>query len=234
MTNYHSANWQPMDSMTSFYICSNSTTKLIGNDSIEIEYLGILQKDENLVIQNESDKAIFTLLTNKNYGLFKSNDTTLPKDIYFVTNQLTKNSEAIIKYRLGNIKPIEPDRKITVYFKSNIDSTKATNWINEFKKNSFVDSTYFLSKESALNNWSKDSDTTWKSFLEENPLPSSVDIFIKQSYFDTTFIHNLEADIMKSIVVSEVSYSTLMNTESLKEINQLMNNVYLIRIKPKE
>ncbi len=227
-------NWKVIDSTTSFYICSNSDTKLIGNDSIEIEYLGTLQKDDNIVVQREADKVIFSVFTNTKLGRFKFSDTTLSKDIYFVTNQLTKNSEAIIKYNLGNIKPPEPDRIITVYFKNNTDSINATKWINEFKINPFVDSTYYLSNEAALRNWSRDVDSTWQSFVKDNPLPTSVDIFIKQSFYNTNFIRNLKAEIMKSNVVSDVTYISEMTTESLKQFNQILTNKYLIRIKAKE
>jgi hypothetical protein len=125
-TDYHSISWQAIDSITSFYLCSNSDTKLTSKDFIEIEYLGTLQKDENILVQKEADKAILSLLTNSQFGRFKFSDTTLPKNIRYVFDQLTTKSEATIKINLGNIKPIEFDKKITVYFKPNIDSTTAT------------------------------------------------------------------------------------------------------------
>jgi hypothetical protein len=227
-------NWKAIDSTTSFYICTNSDTKLIGNDFIEIEYLGILQTDDNVVIQREADNAIFSLFTNIKFGRFKISDTTLSKDIRFVITLLTQKSVATLKYNLGNIKPLEPDRKITVYFKSNIDSTKATKWINEIKAKPFVDSTYYLSKEAALRNWSKDVDSTWQSFLKDNPLPTSVDIYIKRSFFDTIFVRNLKEEFMKSNVVSEVTYSSVTTTESLNGLNQMLTNTYLIRLKAGE
>lgn len=234
ITDYHSVNWQVIDSTTSFYICSNSTIKLIANDFIEIEYLGTLQNKENIVIQREADNPIFSLFTNTKFGKFKMSDTTLPKDIRFVITQLTQKSVATIKFNLGNIKPIEPDRKITVYFKNNIDSIKATKWINEIKAKPFVDSTYYLSKEAALRNWSKDVDSTWQSFLQDNPLPTSVDIFIKKNFFDTIFIRNLKSEFMKSNVVSDATYSSITTTESLKGLNQMLTNTYLIRVKARE
>jgi hypothetical protein len=234
-TDYHSISWQAIDSITSFYLCSNSNTKLTSKDFIEIEYLGTLQKDENILVQKEADKAILSLLTNSQFGRFKFSDTTLAKNIRYVFDQLTTKSEATIKINLGNIQPIEFNKKITVYFKPNIDSTTATKWINEIKTKPFVDSTYYISKDAALKSWTKDlNDSTWVKFLDNNPLPTSVDIFIRPTYFDTIFIRILKEELMKSNPVSDVVYSNIMVQENLNEFTQMLTNTYLIRVRPKE
>ena len=234
-TDYHSINWQPVDSTTSFYLYSNSDTKLISTDLVDIEYLGTLQKDENLIIQKENDKQMLSLLTNAKFGQFRFSDSTLPKEIRYVLNQLTKKSVATIKINLANIKPIEFDKKITVYFRNGIDSTEATKWINEIKIKPFVDSTYYLSRDAALKSFTKDlNDSTWFTLLKNNPLPTSVDIFIKPIYFDTIFIRKLKEDLMKSKSVSDVVYANNLAQENLKEVNQMLTSIYLIRVRPKE
>jgi hypothetical protein len=234
-TDYHSIRWQSIDSITSFYLCSNSDTKLNSNDFVEIEYLGTLQKDDNILVQKEGDKAILLLLTNSNFGRFKLSDTTLSKNIRYVIDQLTTKSEATIKICLGNFKLIEFDKKITVYFKNNIDSTTAIKWINEIKTKPYVDSTYYISKDAALESFSKDlTDSTWLTFLKNNPLPTSVDIFIKPSYFDTIFIRKLKDELMKSNPVSDIVFSNNTAQENLNEFTQMLTNTYLIRIRPKE
>ena len=232
---YHAINWQPVDSITSFYLCSGSDTQLTSTDFVDIEYLGVLQKDENLIIQKDTDKAILSILTNAKFGRFNVNDTTLPKGIRFVLHQLMKKSKATIKYNLGKKKPFEPAEKIAVYFKDNIDSVAAAKWINGIKTKSFVDSTYYLSKDAALRNWSKDQgDSSWMAILKNNPLPSSVDIYIKARYYNAAFIRSLKEEFLKSTIVSDVAYSNVLIEENVKAFNEMLTNTYLIRIKPEE
>lgn len=229
-TDYHSINWEIIDSTTSYFICSNSDTILNPRDFINIEYLGNLQKDENLVIQRETDIAYFALFKNVKFGRVNINDTSLPKDIRFVLNRLTKNGEATIKYDWGNNQFLPPDRIITVFFKNNVDSIAAGKWIDGIKRKPFVDSAIYLSKDAALSKWSNEEDSNFISFLGYNPLPTSVDFFIKANRFDTAFIHGLKEELMKSAVVSDIRYRGPI-AENLKEFNKWLSTSFLIRVK---
>ena len=234
-TDYNSIDWQPIDSTTSFYLCSNSDTKLTSADLVDIEYLGTLQKGDKIIIQKEDDKAFLSLFLNAKFGQVKFGDTTLPKDILYVINQLTKKSEATLKFSFGNIRPVLFDKKVTVYFKSGTDSTTATKFVNEIKVKPYVDSTYYLSNDAATAGFTKDlNDSTWLKFLDANPIPASVEIFIKQSYFDTIFIRKLGEELMKSNIVSEVQQPNNLAKENLKVLNQIFTNTYLVRVRPKE
>lgn len=228
--NYQSINWQEIDSKTSFYICSNSEKKPDTKGLIEIQYLGILENGDNTVKYLEADKEMFALFSNIPLGQFNISDTTLPINIRCVLNQLTRKSEATVKYNMGNIKPNKPEKRIIVYFKKNIDSITAATWITNLNTRPYVDSTYYLSKDAALSNWSKE-DTTWKSLLIENPLPSSVDVFIKPDFVDSSFIRKLKDELRESILVSEITNSSSLSENDLKEINDFLMNPYLIRIK---
>lgn len=232
VVNYQSANWQVIDSTLSFYICPNSGKILNETDSIEIEYLGISQESEDKVIRSESDKTYFSLLTNSRFGRFKYGDTTLSGEIRNIIKQMSKESVATIKYTLTDKKTFEPERRVTVYFKDNTDSAEAIKWINKIQTIPFIDSTIFLSKDAALKDFMNNmGDTSFLSVLTSNPLPSSVDLFIKSSHFDTTLIRKLKIDLMKSDIVSSVIHSSFQTAEKLKAIYQMLTNIYLIRIK---
>lgn len=234
ITDYHSIDWQTIDSTTSFYICPNTAPPLAATDFVEIEYSGTLQTGDNLIVKKEADTGVLSLLTNAKFGSFRFNDTTLPKYLRHVIGLLTKKSAATIRIKFGNIAPIEFDKKITVYFKDNIDSSAAAKWINEIKQKPFVDSTYYISKETALKNWNKEAGDDWQSILEVNPLPTSVEIFIKPSFFEKGFIKNLKEDLMKSTSVSQVVYANILGEGDLTEFNRLLSQTYLLRVKPKE
>ncbi len=234
--NYQSIKWQEIDSKTSFYICSKSETKVVSVNLVDIQYLGIFEDGNNALKYTETDKAMFSLFANIPLGRFTVSDTTLPANIRYVLNQLTKKSEATLKYNLGNIQPNKPEQKLIIYFKDDVDSTTATKWINNLKAKSFVDSTDYLSKDAALRNWSAQdtSYNSYKSLLKDNPLPSSVDVFIKPDFVDTSFIRRLKDELRESRLVSEISNSNTLSEDDLKEVNQIFSKPYLIRIKSVE
>ena len=228
---YRSIKWQVIDSNTSFFICSNSKIKLLAKGSVQIEYLGTLEKGGNTVTRQNFDELFLSTLLNEQFGRFKYSDTTLPKDIRFVIKQLTQEAVATIKYSFENIKPVEPQRQIIVYFKENIDSTKASKWIAAFKTKPFVDSTYYLSKKVAARHFSAAGDSTWRSFLKDNPMPTSVDIFVKRDLFNVSSLPELKVEIMKSEIVSDVSFSGMKTDEDSKAFNQMLGKTYLISVK---
>jgi len=64
--------------------------------------------------------------------------------------------------------------------------------------------------------------------LNDNPLPSSVDIFIKPGHLDSTLILNLKKELMKLNAVSDVVYPHRLMREDFEAM------AFLIRIKSVE
>jgi cell division transport system permease protein len=48
----------------------------------------------------------------------------------------------------------------------------------------YVKSAEFVSKEKAIEKWNTENDTTWKKFITNNPLPESIDFYVKADYMD--------------------------------------------------
>ena len=223
--------WQEIDSTTSYHLCSNSTTKIDSKDSIEIEYLGTLIKGENILIQNEQEEAVFLMFKKIQLGKFNCNDTSINKDIRFLIEKLTKNSNALIKIKLNDFTPNEIDKRITVYFKNNSDSIKEICWINEIKAKPFVDSVNYVSKSEALKNFTQDlNDGTWLNFMKDNPLPTSVEIFINPNYYNTTFVKKLKIEFEQLNFVNEAIYSNLISEQITSRISEILSKEYFIRV----
>jgi hypothetical protein len=231
--NYLSTNWSAIDSTKSFFICSNSSKAITNKSFIDIEYLGTLKPDENIVLQKDAEKKLFSLFTNLVFGRFSAVDKTLPSEINYVLKKMTENSTAIMKYDFASIKPFKAERKLAIYFKDNIDSAEAAIWVNKIRSEPFIDSTRYISKEEASKILSEDI-SDWQSVISENPIPSSVNLFIKESSYDSSFIVTLKNRLLRDNAISDVIYSDLISKEMLQELNLMLTKKYLVKLVTKE
>ena len=97
-------------------------------------------------------------------------------------------------------------RKTGDYVKENI---QVHAWLNPNAQKKKIDSlqTYiksipyvrnveYVTTEMAIQKWNKDNDTTWKKFLDENPLPESIDFYIKSAYVQKDSLDVLSLDLL--------------------------------------
>lgn len=54
----------------------------------------------------------------------------------------------------------------------------------------------YVTKEMAIQKWNKDNDSTWKKFIDANPLPESIDFYIKADYVQKDSLNALSMDLM--------------------------------------
>jgi cell division transport system permease protein len=68
----------------------------------------------------------------------------------------------------------------------------------------------YVTKEKAVQKWNTQNDTTWKKFLDNNPLPESIDFFVKANYMDKDSLASLGNYLQTNYhgVVSEFQYPT--------------------------
>lgn len=111
-------------------------------------------------------------------------------------------------------------RKTGDYFKENIqvhtylnrDASKKridslTEYIKSFKYTNKVE---YVNKKMAIARWNKENDTTWKMFLNNNPLPESIDFYVKATYVNQDSLDVLSNDLQSSFpgVISEFQFPT--------------------------
>ncbi len=89
---------------------------------------------------------------------------------------------------------------------------------------SYAKDVEYVTKEIAIQKWNAENDTLWKNFIENNPLPESVDFYVKANYVNRDSLQRLEDAInaMYPSVMSELQYPkdavTVVNSPSIKYI----------------
>lgn len=97
-------------------------------------------------------------------------------------------------------------RKTGDYFKENIQMNV---WLNPNAPKKKIDSlqTYisslpyaknvqYVTKEMAIQKWNTDNDTTWKTFLDENPLPESIDFYVTSDHVQKDTLNALSSNLL--------------------------------------
>jgi len=59
----------------------------------------------------------------------------------------------------------------------------------------YVKSAEYVTKEKAMERWNTENDTSWKKFLTNNPLPESIDFYVKANYMNEDSLNSLRADL---------------------------------------
>ncbi len=97
--------------------------------------------------------------------------------------------------------------------KKKIDSLK--NYIAEIP---YAKEVEHVTKEMAIQQWNKDNDTTWKKFLDENPLPESIDFYIKAEYVQKDSLDALSVNLLNRFpgLIKEFQFPTETITQVSK------------------
>ncbi len=77
-----------------------------------------------------------------------------------------------------------------------------------------------ITKEMALERYSAENDTTWKTIIEANPLPESVDFYIKADYVQADSLNNLSANLHGNFpgVITEFQFPSATVTKVSKYV----------------
>jgi cell division transport system permease protein len=68
----------------------------------------------------------------------------------------------------------------------------------------------YVNKEKAIQKWNEENDSTWKQFLTNNPLPESVDFYVKAKYVDQDSLDLLSTDLQTRFpgLITEFQFPT--------------------------
>jgi len=72
----------------------------------------------------------------------------------------------------------------------------------------YVKTAEYVTKEKAIQKWNVENDSTWKKFITNNPLPESIDFYVKADYMDKDSLGILSAHLESNFagVMSEFQY----------------------------
>jgi cell division transport system permease protein len=111
-------------------------------------------------------------------------------------------------------------RKTGDYFKENIqvhtylnrDASKKRidSLVKYIESIPYTNKVEYVTKEKAIEKWNTENDTTWKKFLKNNPLPESIDFYVKANYVDEDSLNVLSTNLQSSFpgVISEFQFPT--------------------------
>ncbi|MDQ6757864.1 MAG: permease-like cell division protein FtsX [Bacteroidota bacterium] len=89
--------------------------------------------------------------------------------------------------------------------KKQIDTVK--NYISSLP---YVKDVEYVTRDKAVAKWNAENDTTWRKFLNNNPLPESIDFFVKADYMQKDSLANLGSYLTTNYhnIISEFQYPT--------------------------
>ena len=124
---------------------------------------------------------------------------------------------------------------LTRYVKENIvlnvfldDATHETDVLQlqkQLEANPMVKQTQYVSKELAARNLQKDLGKDFVNFLGYNPLPQSIDVYLKADYTNDADIEKFKTDLIKNnTIVKEVKYEKSL----VEQMNQNLTSITLV------
>lgn len=127
-------------------------------------------------------------------------------------------------------------RKTGDYFKESIQVHTYLN--RDVKKNRIDSLTQYISslpyanrveyvtKEKAMEKWNNENDTTWKQFLDNNPLPESVDFYVKADYVEKDSLDQLATHLQAAYpgVISEFQFPA----ETVSKVSKFVKTAAVI------
>jgi cell division transport system permease protein len=111
-------------------------------------------------------------------------------------------------------------RKTGDYFKENIqvhtylnrDASKKRidSLVKYIETLPYTNKVEYVTKEKAIEKWNTENDTTWKMFLKNNPLPESIDFYVKANYVEEDSLNLLSNQLQAAYpgVISEFQFPT--------------------------
>ncbi len=90
----------------------------------------------------------------------------------------------------------------------------------------FARNVQYVNKEMTAKQWNSDNDSGWKKFLDYNPLPESVDFYIKANYVQKDSLNALSADLLSRFpgVINEFAFPT----ETVSRISRYVQTAAII------
>lgn len=82
----------------------------------------------------------------------------------------------------------------------------------------YVNRVEYVTKEKAAEKWNADNDSTWRKFITDNPLPESIDFYVKADHVEKDSLNNLATQLQSAYpgVISEFQFPTDIVTKVSK------------------
>lgn len=100
--------------------------------------------------------------------------------------------------------------QVHTYLNRDASKKRIDSLVNYISSIPYANRVEYVTKEKAIQKWNSENDTTWKQFLSNNPLPESIDFYVKANYVDRDSLNSLSANLQNTFpgVISEFQFPT--------------------------
>lgn len=116
---------------------------------------------------------------------------------------LTLNAKKVSNYIKENV-------RFTLILNDNLNEVDIIKYRKELDASVFVRKTEYISKEKAAIDFSEELGENFVDFLNYNPLPASIDVYLKAEYTNNANVIQIEKILKLSPFVKEISYKKSM------------------------
>lgn len=113
---------------------------------------------------------------------------------------------------------VKENIQVHVYINPNAPKKKIDSLRSYISSIPYAKDVQYVTKDMAIEKWNAANDTTWKKFLDENPLPESVDFYIKSDYVQKDSLDLLSLDLLTRFpgLINEFQFPTETITQVSK------------------
>ncbi len=115
---------------------------------------------------------------------------------------------------------VKENIQVNVWLNLNAQKKKIDSLKNYITAIPYAKDVQYVTKEMAVEKWNKDNDTTWKKFIDKNPLPESIDFYIKANYVQKDSLDRLSMDLLTRYpgLITDVYFPTETITKVSKYV----------------
>ena len=114
--------------------------------------------------------------------------------------------------------------EVQVYVRENVSAKDSAALVQYIAAQPYTKSYQYLTKDLARQQFVADGNTDWKTILDKNPLPASVDFHIRSEYANPDSLSKIKADLIQNIAVSEVQYNQVL----VSSLNNMIRKISFI------
>lgn len=104
---------------------------------------------------------------------------------------------------------LKEDVQVQVYLRNNVAQHQIDTLTNYIKAQPYALDVEFVDKETAKKRWLSDGGDDFTNFLDENPLPNSINFHTKSDYVHPDSLNKIKADLLsQELLVQSVNYPT--------------------------
>ena len=115
---------------------------------------------------------------------------------------------------------VKENIQVHVFLNPNAQKKKIDSLKNYITAIPYTKEVQYVTKEMAIQKWNNTNDSSWKQFLDANPLPESIDFYIKSNYVQKDSLDALSFDLLNRYpgLISEFQFPE----ETIKQVSKFV------------